>query len=231
MFGLLGTLVNAAAVIVGGVAGLLIGKALNKSVADSVMTGLGLVVVYIGISGAFSGINTLVTIISIATGAIVGHLLKLEDRVVSLGKKLEEKVSKNGDGRIAKGFVSASLLFCVGAMSITGPLDSGLRGDHTVQYTKAVLDGIGAVVFASSLGVGVLFSALFILVYQGGITLLATFIEPYLNPAIISEMTCVGSLIIMALGFNMLGITKIKVMNFVPAIFLPIALCHIPYFS
>lgn len=231
MFGLLGTLVNAAAVIVGGVAGLLIGKALNKSVADSVMTGLGLVVVYIGISGAFSGINTLVTIISISIGAIVGTLLKLEDRVVSLGKKLEEKVSKNGDGRIAKGFVSASLLFCVGAMSITGPLDSGLRGDHTVQYTKAVLDGIGAVVFASSLGVGVLFSALFILVYQGGITLLATFIEPYLNPAIISEMTCVGSLIIMALGFNMLGITKIKVMNFVPAIFLPIALCHIPYFS
>lgn len=228
MFGLLGTLVNAAAVVVGGLAGLLIGKALNKTVSDSVMTGLGLVVVYIGISGAFSGINTLVTIISMAIGAVIGTLLKLEDRVVALGKKLEEKVSKNGDGRIAKGFVSASLLFCVGAMSITGPLDSGLRGDHTVQYTKAVLDGIGAVVFGSSLGVGVLFSALFILVYQGGITLLASFIEPYLTETIVNEMTCVGSLIIMALGFNMLGITKIKVMNFVPAIFLPIALCHIP---
>ena len=231
MFGLLGTLVNAATVIVGGLAGLLIGKALNKTVSDSVMTGLGLVVVYIGISGAFKGQNTLVAIIAMAIGAVIGTLLALEDRVVALGKKLEEKVSKNGDGKIARAFVSASLLFCVGAMSITGPLDSGLRGDHTVQYTKAVLDGIGAVVFGSSLGVGVLFSALFILVYQGSITLLASFIEPYLTPTIVNEMTCVGSLIIMALGFNMLGITKIKVMNFVPAIFLPIALCHIPGLS
>ena len=231
MSGLLGAAVNAAAVLLGGSAGIIIGKALNKKVADAVMTGLGLVVVYIGISGAFSGKNTLVAIISIAIGAVIGTLLALEDRVAALGKKLEEKVSKNGDGRIAKGFVSASLLFCVGAMSITGPIDSGLRGDHTVQYTKAVLDGIGAVVFASSFGVGVLFSALFIIVYQGGITLLAGFIAPYLTETIVNEMTCVGSLLIMALGFNMLGITKIKVMDLVPAIFLPIALCQIPWLA
>lgn len=229
MYGLLGTAVNAAAVLIGGIAGLIIGKALNKKLGDAVMTGLALVVIYIGFSGALKGENTLVAIISIALGAVVGTLCHLEDGVKLLGEKLEARVAKNGDGRIAKGFVSSSLLFCVGAMSITGPLDSGLTGNHTTQYTKALLDGIGAVVFASSLGVGVLFSAGFILLYQGSITLLAVYIKPFLSDTVINEMTCVGSLLIMALGFNMLGITKIKVMDLVPAIFMPIFLCLIPW--
>lgn len=228
MYGLLGATVNAAAVLIGGLAGLLIGKALNKKLGDAVMTGLALVVIYIGISGAFKGENTVITIISIAIGAVIGTLLHLEDGVMLLGKKLEDAVSKKGDGRIAKGFVSSSLLFCVGAMSITGPLDSGLTGNNTTQYTKALLDGIGAVVFASSLGVGVLFSAGFIMLYQGSITLLAVYIKPFLSEVVINEMTCVGSLLIMAIGFNMLGITKIKLMDMVPAIFMPILLCHIP---
>jgi uncharacterized membrane protein YqgA involved in biofilm formation len=163
-----------------------------------------------------------------ALGAIIGTLLHLEDGVKLLGQKIEAAVSKNGGSNIAKGFVSASLLFCVGAMAITGPLDSGLKGDHSIQYTKALLDGIAAVVFASSLGVGVLFSAAFVLVYQGSITLLAVYIKPFLNEFVINEMSCVGSLLIMAIGFNMLGITKIKVMDMVPAIFLPILLCMIP---
>lgn len=228
MFGLLGAIVNAAAVLVGGIAGLLIGKALDKKISDAVMTGLGLIVIYIGISGAFAGKNTLIAIISIAIGAVIGTLLDLDGGIIKLGKKLEDTVSKNGNGNIAKGFVSASLLFCVGAMAITGPLDSGLTGNHTIQYTKALLDGIGAIVFASSLGVGVLFSAAFILIYQGSITLLAVYIKPFLNEVVINEMTCVGSLLIMALGLNMLGITKIKVMNYIPAVFLPIVLCMIP---
>ena len=224
MYGLLGATVNAAAVLIGGLAGLLIGKALNKKLGDAVMTGLALVVIYIGISGAFKGENTVITIISIAIGTVIGTLLHLEDGVM----QLEDSVSKKGDGRIAKGFVSSSLLFCVGAMSITGPLDSGLTGNNTTQYTKALLDGIGAVVFASSLGVGVLFSAGFVMLYQGSITLLAVYIKPFLSEVVINEMTCVGSLLIMAIGFNMLGITKIKLMDMVPAIFMPILLCHIP---
>ena len=228
MYGLLGAAVNAAAVLVGGLVGLLIGKALNKRIGDAVMTGLALVVIYIGFSGALKGQNTLVTIISIAIGAVLGTIMHLEDGVKLLGKKIEEQVSKNGEGKIAKGFVSSSLLFCVGAMAITGPLDSGLTGNHTTQYTKALLDGIGAIVFASSLGVGVLFSAGFILLYQGSITLLAVYIKPFLSEVVINEMTCVGSLLIMALGFNMLGITKIKVMDIVPAVFMPIWLCLIP---
>lgn len=231
MFGLLGATVNAAAVLAGGLIGLMIGKALDKKISDAVMTGLALVVIYIGISGAFKGNNTLVAIISIAAGAVIGTLLDLDGAIIKLGKKLEDTVSKNGNGNIARGFVSASLLFCVGAMSITGPLDSGLTGNHTIQYTKALLDGIGAIVFASSLGIGVLFSAAFILVYQGSITLLAVYIKPFLNETVINEMTCVGSLLIMALGLNMLGITKIKVMNYIPAVFLPILLCMIPSFG
>ncbi|MBR5527637.1 MAG: DUF554 domain-containing protein [Clostridia bacterium] len=231
MFGLLGATVNAAAVLAGGLIGLMIGKALDKKISDAVMTGLALVVIYIGISGAFKGNNTLVAIISIAAGAVIGTLLDLDGAIIKLGKKLEDTVSKNGNGNIARGFVSASLLFCVGAMSITGPLDSGLTGNHTIQYTKALLDGIGAIVFASSLGVGVLFSAAFIFVYQGSITLLAVYIKPFLNETVINEMTCVGSLLIMALGLNMLGITKIKVMNYIPAVFLPILLCMIPAFG
>lgn len=228
MLGLLGAIVNAAAVIVGGISGLIIGKALNKRISDAVMSGLALVVIYIGFSGALKGQNTLVAIVSMALGAIIGTLLHLEDGVKLLGQKIEAAVSKNGGSNIAKGFVSASLLFCVGAMAITGPLDSGLKGDHSIQYTKALLDGIAAVVFASSLGVGVLFSAAFVLVYQGSITLLAVYIKPFLNEFVINEMSCVGSLLIMAIGFNMLGITKIKVMDMVPAIFLPILLCMIP---
>ncbi len=225
---MLGTIVNALAIIVGGALGLVIGKALKKEIGDAVMTGLALVVVLIGISGALKGNNTLVAIISIALGAIIGELLRLEDRIKSLGNRIELAVSKSGTGRIAQGFVSSSLLFCVGAMAIVGALEGGLSGDHSTLYTKAMLDGIGAIVFASSLGVGVLFSAVLLFIYQGSIALLAGYIEPFLSDIVISEMTCVGSLLIMALGFNMLGITKIKVMNFVPAIFIPIFLCMIP---
>ena len=225
---MLGAFVNAGAIFVGGLAGLLFGKLLNKKVGDAVMLGLGLVVSYIGFSGSLSGKHTLVAIVSMALGAVIGTLLKLEDRIRALGAWLERKVSKGDSGTFAKGFVSASLLFCVGAMAITGPLDSGLRNDHTTQYVKAVIDGIGAVVFASNLGAGVLFSALCILVYQGGITLLAGFVAPFLTDVIIGEMTCVGSLLILALGMNMLGMTKLKVMDYVPAVFLPILLCHIP---
>ncbi len=228
---MLGTIVNALAIIAGGLVGLVIGKALKKEIGDAVMTGLALVVILIGISGALKGNNTLVAIISIAVGAIIGELLGLEERIKSLGNRIELAISKNGTGRIAQGFVSSSLLFCVGAMAIVGALEGGLSGNHSTLYTKAMLDGIGAIVFASSMGVGVLFSAVLLFVYQGSIALLASYIEPFLSDVVISEMTCVGSLLIMALGFNMLGITKIKVMNFVPAIFLPILLCMIPGLS
>ena len=223
---MLGTIVNSLAVVAGSIIGLLFGKLFTKKLGDAVMTGLALVVIYIGISGAFKGENTLVAIISISIGAIIGTLLDLDGKILWLGDRVESLVSKSGDGSVAKGFVSASLLFCVGAMTVVGSLDSGLRDDHSTLFTKAMLDGISAIFFASSLGIGVIFSAVFILVYQGTITLAAQFIEPYINYGnVIGEMTCVGSLLILALGLNMLKITNIKVMNYLPAIFLPIIVC------
>lgn len=220
---MLGTIVNTLTVIVGSLIGVFLKKGISQKVNDTVMKGLALMVMYIGISGSLTGKNTLVAIISIAVGAIIGEWLDLEEKLNGLGKRLEDKVSKGkGDGSLAKGFVTASLLFCVGAMSIVGSLEGGLLGKHETIFAKALLDGIAAIVLSSTLGIGVIFSAGIILLYQGGIALGAGLLEPILTETIIAEMTSVGSLLIIGLSLNMLGITKIKVMNYVPAIFMPI---------
>ena len=162
-------------------------------------------------------------------GALIGELLDLDKRMRSLGdwvqKRTEHLVTNGGQASISEGFVTASLLFCVGAMAIVGALQDGLTGDHSRLFAKSLLDVISSIVFGASLGLGVAFSAVAILLYQGSISLLASFLQPYLGDAVIAEMTCVGSLLIVALSLNMLGLTKIKVMNLVPAIFLPILLC------
>jgi uncharacterized membrane protein YqgA involved in biofilm formation len=237
---LLGALANAGAIVVGGLIGLLIraigkkiGKQPNPSTPapgrfpDIVMKGVGLCVAYIGITGIIKGQNVLIAIISIVIGSLIGELCQLENGINKIGRALEKRFgAKDGTVSITQGFVMASLLFCVGAMAIVGALNSGIQGDHTTQYTKALLDGISAIIFASSLGVGVLFSALAVFVMQGSITLLAGVIAPYLSEVVIAEMTCVGSLLIFGLALNILGITKLKIMNYVPAIFLPILLCQ-----
>jgi uncharacterized membrane protein YqgA involved in biofilm formation len=200
-------------------------KGISQKLSDSVMKVLGLCVMYIGISGALEGKNVLVVILSVAIGALVGEAADLDRRLEFLGKKLEQAVSHGeGDGTVAKGFVAASLLFCVGAMTIVGSIQGGLTGNHETIFAKALIDGIAAIVLASTMGIGVLFSAVFIFVYQGAIALCAGFLAPVLTEVIIAEMTCVGSLLIIGLALNMLGITKLKVMNYVPAIFMPIAI-------
>ena len=134
--------------------------------------------------------------------------------------------SPGGNTKIAEGFVSATLLFCVGAMTIVGSLESGINGDNMTIYSKAVIDCIAAITLASTLGFGVMLSSVSVLIIQGSITLLAIYIAPLLNADIITQMSTVGSLLIVALSLNMLGVTKIKVMNFVPAIFIPLLLCQ-----
>nr|MDD6336704.1 DUF554 domain-containing protein [bacterium] len=226
---MLGTVVNVAAVLVGGGVGLVLKKGLPKRLADTLMKGLGLCTLYIGLTGAMKGQNTLIIILSMVVGALIGEGIDLDDKLNRLGAWVEKKCSRGGQSGaqvpISQGFVTASLLFCVGAMAIVGSLQSGLTGDHQMIYTKSMLDGVAAMIFASSLGLGVLLSAVSVLVYQGSIVLLAQAIAPYLGDAVVAEMTCVGSLIIIGLALNMLGITKLKVMNYVPAIFLPILLC------
>lgn len=238
---LTGTLINTATVLGGSLIGLLIKwlasrfrfsrrmSDLGTRLQDTIMKGVALCVLYIGISGALEGSNTLVAIISMALGAILGEVLDLDRRMVALGDWVQAKSKRfvKGDSPVAEGFVTASLLFCVGAMAIVGSLENGLTGDYETLKAKAVLDGISSIVFSSSLGIGVMFSAVAIFLYQGSISLMAGFLSPLIgDPAVIAEMTCVGSLLIAALSLNMLGITKIKVMNLVPACLLPILLCR-----
>lgn len=220
-----GTLVNVVAVIFGSLIGIILKKGIPEKISDSIMKAVGLCVIYIGIDGCLEGKKTLVTIISIALGALIGELLRLDDGINLLGKKIEDKFSKGKETSIAKGFVSASLLFCVGAMAIVGSLESGISGNHEILFSKSLLDCISSIIFSASMGIGVMFSAVFVFLYQGAITLLAQFIGPYLSSAVIAEMTCSGSILIIAIGLNMLGVTKLKVMNYVPAVFLPVILC------
>ena len=223
---LTGTLVNSLTIIVGTVVGMLLGKFIPERMSDAISKGVALCVLYIGIDGMLAGESTLVAIISTVIGAIIGELLRLDDRMHDLGDWVECRFAKSGaKGSISEGFVSASLLFCVGAMAIMGSLDSGLLRDHSTLYAKATLDGITSIVYGSTMGVGVALSAVPIFLYQGAIALGASFIEPFLTAAVIAEMKCVGSILITGLALNLLGLTKIKVVNYVPAIFLPILLC------
>lgn len=227
---MIGVLVNTLTVLVGSSIGLIAKKVIPENWTDFIMKGLGLCVIYIGMDGAFQGENTLVMIISMVIGAIIGVALNLDGHLNSFAQRLESRFKKDGEKvSIAEGFVTASLMFCVGAMTIVGSLDAGLTGDNTMLYTKATLDFISSIIFAASLGFGVMLSAVFVLVFQGAIVLLAGAIAPVLNDAVIAEMTCVGSLLIMAIGLNMLEMTKLKVMNYMPAIILPIAL--VPLFA
>lgn len=225
---MLGTIVNTLAVIIGSFIGMIVKKGLSDKMSDTLMKGLGLCTLFLGISGSLEGNNSLILIISMVVGTLIGEGIDLEDKLNRLGNMLENKF-KSRDGKrvsIAEGFVTASLLFCVGAMTIVGSLQSGLTGNHEMLFNKSILDCVAAIIFASSLGIGVMLSAAFVFVYQGAITLLAQWISPFLTEAVIAEMTCVGSVIIIGLAFNMLGITKLKVMNYVPAIFVPIILCR-----
>ena len=239
---LTGTIVNALAILAGAVAGMLLKQVAGKfsaSLDDAstlglrlqtiIMQGVALCILYLGIDGCLKGENALIAILSMVLGSIIGELLDLDKRMRSLGDWVQAKTAHLALGgqsaSVSEGFVTASLLFCVGAMAIVGALNDGLTGDHSTLFAKSLLDGISSIVYGASLGIGVAFSAAAVFLYQGLIALAASFLEPFLVDSVIAEMTCVGSLMIVALAFNMLGITKIKVMNLVPAIFLPIFLC------
>lgn len=222
---MLGVIVNVATVILGSTIGLVFKKGISKKYSDAVMTGIGLCTVFIGISGMLKGQNVLVAIISMVLGALVGTALDIDGKLNSVGSVLQKKMKKNEDGKVsvAEGFVTASLLFCVGAMTIIGSLEAGLKGDNTTLFTKSILDFFSSMMLSASLGIGVMCAALFVLVFQGGLVILSGLLDTILNEPAIAEITCVGSLMIFALGLNLIGITKIKVANYFPAlIFAPI---------
>lgn len=222
---MLGTIVNAAAIIAGSLTGLLFSRGIPENYKEIVLSGIGLSVVLVGLKSAFVSDNLMLVIISIVIGSLSGEFLKIENKLERLGKFLEKRVSpdtKKGTNNFAKGFVTASLVFCVGSMAIVGSLESGLAGNHQTLFAKSILDGITSIIFASTLGLGVLFSAFAVFIYQGAITLCAAFMKAYLVPETVQHMTSAGGLLIAAIGLNMLGITKIRVGNMIPAIFIPL---------
>lgn len=225
---MLGTIVNSLSIICGCLVGLIVKGRLTEKISLTIMNGLALCVLFIGISGVLKGEDTLQIIICIAIGAFVGEIIDFDKKLNDLGDLIERKINnkrKNTSNEkisISEGFVTSSLLFCVGAMAVVGSLESGLQGNHTTLFAKSILDGVSSIIFASSLGIGVMLSSIAILIYQGSITLLAGGLSTILTDTVINNMSAVGSLLIVGLGFNMLGITKIKVANLLPAIFIPI---------
>jgi len=229
----LGNIVNFVTVLVGGIIGSLIKKGIPKKLTDSIMSAMAICVIYIGVDGALAAappveegsllsagvFKVLVMIISMALGTLVGELIDFDRLVNKLGDKLGEKLGKNGG--FSHGFVSCSLLFCVGAMAINGSMLDA-QGEPGTLFAKAIIDGISCLTMASTLGIGCAFSAFFVLIYQGTITALAIPFTELLAESTISYMSVTGSLLIVLLGLNVLGVTKVKTANMVPAMFMPI---------
>jgi uncharacterized membrane protein YqgA involved in biofilm formation len=231
----LGTLVNMAAILIGASIGSLFQGVLKERFQVTIMNGLSLAVIFIGISGTLQGIfvvegtrlnteNIMLMIVSLAIGGLFGEWIDIETRLERMGEKLKTRLKVKGEkGRnFVDGFVSSSLLFCVGAMAIIGSLNDGLSGDATMLYAKAVIDGTTAIFFASTLGIGVFFSILPLGLYQGLITISARYIEPYLSDVLISEISLIGSVLIFGIGINMIFGKKIKVGNLLPAVLVPV---------
>ena len=222
---MLGTVVNALAIVAGGLVGLCCTRGIDDRYRQTVLQGLALCVLLIGGKSALSSDNLPVVILSLVVGGVVGEWLAIEARLESLGRWIEARFADGsaGGGDFARGFVSASLVFCVGSMAVVGSLESGLAGNHRTLFAKAVIDGVAALIFASTLGRGVLFSSVPVLVYQGAITLAAGLLRPLLTAAAVADMSAVGGLLIVAIGVNLLGIARIRVGNLLPAVFLPLA--------
>ena len=221
---MLGVLINSIAVVIGSIIGLIFKNKISEKVSKPVMIGLGVCILYIGISGSLVGENVVITISAIVLGVIVGTILKIDDTLNKIARNVEAKFKKeNNNESLAEGMVTATLLFCIGAMTVTGSISAGLTGDNSILITKAILDFVSSIMLAASLGKGVMLSGISLLISQGLLVLLASVIAPYMSESIINEITCVGSLLIILIGTNMMGLTKVKVADFLPAIiFTPI---------
>lgn len=219
---LFGTMVNAVLILMGAIIGRFLHH-IPERMKETIMYGIGLAVAVIGIQMTFATTQILIVIISIVLGAVIGEWLDLDAQVTRLGQWIESKLPKKNHGaNIAEGFVTATLIFVVGSMAIIGAIDSGIRNDHNVLVMKGIIDGFTAIILSSSIGIGVAFSAIPVLLYQGIITILSTQISKFVPPSLleffISEMTATGGLMIFAIGLNLIGLTKIRVANLVPGI-------------
>lgn len=219
---MLGTVANTAAIIIGSLIGLMFKKSqAADKFSRTIIQAISFPVILIGLKSAFPSDDLVLIILCLAAGAIIGETIAIEARLDALGKWFEKHFSGSGGG-FSQGFVTASLVYCVGSMAVVGAMESGLTGNHQTLYAKSMLDGITAVVFASTLGAGVLLSAFSVFVYQGAITLTAAWLKPFLTPTVVHQMSAVGGLLIVGIGFNLLEIKRIRVGNMLPAIVLPL---------
>ncbi|SDI84333.1 DUF554 domain-containing protein [Dolosicoccus paucivorans] len=221
----MGVIVNSIAIIVGSAIGLLFKGGIPQRVHETLMNGIGLCVLYLGVDGALANENIMMLLISIGLGGFIGSWIDIDRWVIKTVNQLEArfvpKRDKNGPS-LSQGFIAASMLLCIGSMVIVGSLESGLNGDHTTLYTKSVLDFVTALLLSSSLGIGVMLSSISILIVQGSLTLSAQLAAPILTPAVITDVISIGSVILIGLSLNVLEITDIKLMNLMPAIFVPV---------
>jgi uncharacterized membrane protein YqgA involved in biofilm formation len=216
---LLGTAANVAAIVLGTLLGLLLRQRLPQRIATISTQGLGLVTALIGLQMVIATQNILIVLVSIVVGGVMGELAQIEARLEAFGVRIEKRFGRR-HGKFATAFVTSTLLYCVGPLAILGSLQDGLRGDYSILLTKSGLDGIASVAFASTLGIGVLFSAIPVLVYQGSITIAASMLEPYLTSHIINEITATGGVLIIGIALNVLKVAKIRVGNMLPGILL-----------
>jgi uncharacterized protein len=214
---LTGTIINTAAVLAGSALGLALGARVPEKVRDTLMDGIGLVVLLLGMQMALQTKNSLVVLGAVLVGGAVGELLDVEGRLARLGDAIKARVGSSAP-RFTEGFVAASVLFCIGPMAILGSVNDGLRGDYSVLAVKSVLDGVSALAFSSTLGLGVPFSAVPLFLYQGALTLLAGAAHSLLSDAMVTEMTATGGVIILGIGLRLLHLRQIRVANFVPAL-------------
>jgi len=212
-----GTIVNVMAIIIGGFIGLLFRKGIKENIKTTVVQGISLGVIIIGVQMALQVENMLVVIISLVLGGILGEIIKIEEKLYAGGKWLENRLGES-HGDVAKGFVTTSLIFCVGAMAIVGAIENGLTGNPNTLYAKSILDGTIAMFFASTMGIGVLFSAVPVLLYQGTITIFASSAKDFLTPEIINQITATGGILILGIGINLLTDKNIKIGNLLPSV-------------
>lgn len=211
------TFVNAAAIILGSIIGVLLGRNFPDRVRDIVYQGIGLCVLVIGLDMALQFGNIILVVFSVLLGAVTGEMLKLDQKMTGFGDWLKQKI-KSKDIRFTDGFVTASLIFCIGSMAILGSIDEGIRGDRTILLTKSILDGFICIPLAATYGIGVLFSSLPIILYQGSITIAASQSQAFFSPEIITQITSVGGLLIMGIGLTLLDIRKVNVTNLLPSL-------------
>jgi len=218
---LIGVLSNSIAIVFGGILGIIIGDKVKEEYSETILKGLGIAIVILGIQSSIKMDNTLIVLTSLALGSLIGEIVNIEGKMESFSEKVEKKLGEKAQG-FSEGFMTATFMYCVGSFSILASIQAGAMGDNSILYTKAVLDGIISIILASILGIGVVFSAISVFIYQGLITLLSSFFETLMTPVIINDMNSVGGILIICIGLKAAKMIDVRVGNMLPALFLPV---------